>query len=249
MKKLGFIKLIFLILAISILVLDDGYTQFISNKIKEADQQESLKVDGDIFSDFNEEIEASQVFEDERFYRYGRFFSFNIGVGVTSYLGNRGLAYYDQHPTISLAVYYFQDFNKSFGFGFEYSKHSMSFTGPTEAYTSAVSLIEINMFRTFYAFKYYLDTADLGTAITYSNPFFIARIEYWNQTNKFIDQSTQPNLSGGGFGFAQVSGLEFPVTLKESYIGVEILYHEVNFFDTYTQDYREVIEVLKASRT
>ena len=38
-----------------------------------------LNVGGDIFSDFNEDLEASQVMEDERFYRYSRFFAVNLG--------------------------------------------------------------------------------------------------------------------------------------------------------------------------
>ena len=35
---------------------------------------DDLNVGGDIFTDFNEDLEASQVLEDERYYRHGRFF-------------------------------------------------------------------------------------------------------------------------------------------------------------------------------
>jgi hypothetical protein len=89
-------------------------------------------------------------------------------------------------------------------------------------------------------YKYYIDTTDLGTAITYSNPYFIGRFEYWYQTNKFVDRPEFQKQKGGGIGTGIGFGLEFPVELKKSYIGVEFLFHVVNFFDKYTQDYRKV---------
>ncbi|OFZ53942.1 MAG: hypothetical protein A2328_04480 [Bdellovibrionales bacterium RIFOXYB2_FULL_36_6] len=94
------------------------------------------------------------------------------------------------------------------------------------------------MLRTFFSSRYYLDTADLGTAITYSNPYVIGRIEYWYLTNKFIDQSATPDDSGGGLGFGMGFGLEFPIKLKESFIGVELLFHTVNFHDKFTNAYQ-----------
>lgn len=45
-----------------------------SNDIFSADDDD-LNVGGDIFTDFNEDIENTKLVEDERFYRYGRFFS------------------------------------------------------------------------------------------------------------------------------------------------------------------------------
>ena len=80
-------------------------------------------------------------------------------------------------------------------------------------------------------YRYYIDTANLGTAITYSNPYFIGRLEYWYQTNKYVDQTALPKDVGGGLGFAAGFGLEFPIELKESYIGLEFLVHAVNFPD------------------
>jgi hypothetical protein len=52
------------------------------------DEDDELNVGGDIFQDFNEDLEASQVMEDERFYRYSRFAAVNLGVGVTTFDGN-----------------------------------------------------------------------------------------------------------------------------------------------------------------
>jgi hypothetical protein len=201
---------------------------------------DDLNIGGDIFSDFNEDLEASQVMEDERFFRYGRFFSFQLGIGITTFDGNRGTAYENDPPTFNMGVNYFLDFQSSFGIGIEFSKHHFYITEPTFGFSSPPGLIEVNMLRVFMNYRYYIDTSNLGTAITWSNPYFVGRLEYWYTTNKFIDQSNLGNDSGGGLGFAGGFGLEFPIKLKESYIGFEFLVHSVNFHDKYTQAYRPV---------
>ena len=53
---------------------------------------DDVSVGSDIFNDFSEDLESSQVLEDERYYRYGRFFSVNLGTGVTNFTGKRGRA-------------------------------------------------------------------------------------------------------------------------------------------------------------
>ncbi|MFL5783297.1 MAG: hypothetical protein ACJ76H_01725 [Bacteriovoracaceae bacterium] len=203
--------------------------------------EDELNPGSDIFSDFNEDLEASQVLEDERFYRYGRFFSVNLGGGFTTFTGNRGNAYDDNHPTFHLSTNYFMDFQQAIMLGVEYSKHTMVLDTKTNAYqTKNVGAVQTDFTRVFVGYKYYIDTTDLGTAITYSNPYFIGRFEYWYQTNKFVDRPEFQKQKGGGIGTGIGFGLEFPIELKKSYIGVEFLFHVVNFFDKYTQDYRKV---------
>jgi hypothetical protein len=218
-----------------------GWGQSSEQILKE--MEDDTVIGGDIFSDFNEDLEAGQTLEDERFYRYGRFFSVNIGLGFTTYTGNRGMAYEDNPPTFHFSVNYFLDFQKAITLGVEYSKHTMILDtivnisddlGPLGA-------VVTDMTRVFLGYKYYIDTTDLGTAITYSNPHFIGRMEYWYQTNDFIDQKgVLPRQKGGGIGTGLGMGLEFPIELKESYVSVEALYHVVNFFDKFTQDYRQI---------
>lgn len=200
---------------------------------------------GDIFSDFNEDLEASQVLEDERFYRYARFFSVNLGGGFTTFTGNRGNAYDDNHPTFHLSTNYFFDFQQAIQIGVEYSKHTMVLDTLTNKYRSnnvgaALGAVQTDFTRAFVGYKYYIDTTDLGTAITYSNPYFIGRVEYWYQTNKFIDHPNFSKQKGGGIGSGIGAGLEFPIELKKSYVSVEFLFHVVNFFDKYTQDYARI---------
>ena len=218
-----------------------SYAQDAANDIFAADDDD-LNIGGDIFTDFNEDVENAKLVEDERFYRYGRFFSFNVSLGLTTFDGNRGIAYENQPPSFGLSFTFFKDFLTALNLGLEFSKHSMFLKDPVKAFpnSSAPGYIEVSMLRVFLGYRYYIDTANLGTAITYSNPYLIGRMEYWYQTNKYVDQTELPKDTGGGLGFGMGFGLEFPVELKESYVGLEFLFHTVNFPDKNTQKYAPV---------
>lgn len=211
-------------------------------------QEDDLNIGGDIFTDLDEDMENSQIMEDERYYRYGRFFSFGISLGITEFNGNRGRAYENAHPSYGIATHYFLDFQNSFGLGMAFSKHHMFIGEPVRGfvddYPDAIDrgpgFIDVNMLRVFFGYRYYVDTADLATAITWSNPYFTMRMEYWYQTVKYTDQKIIPDQSGGAFGFGLGGGFEFPMVIHASYIGVEFLLHSVNYFDKYTQLYQPV---------
>ena len=90
---------------------------------------EDLELGSDIFSDFSEDITEKEMSEDERFYRYGRFFSFQIGFGGTFYDGNRGAAYTNDPPSVGLQLNYFMNFRVSLGIGLTFSKHHFFIDG------------------------------------------------------------------------------------------------------------------------
>lgn len=201
---------------------------------------DDLNIGGDIFKDFNEDLEATQVMEDERFYRYGRFFAVNVGIGITDFTGNRGLAYEDNHPSYHFSLLYFMNFQNAFVLGIEYSQHTMIIdTFVRGSATEKLGAIETSLLRPFWGYRYYIDTSDLGTAITYSNPYFVGRIEYWYQTNEFLEVN-KSSQEGGGLGTGIGFGLEFPMEIKKSYTNVEFLYHRVEFFDKNTADYQQL---------
>ncbi len=236
MKKL----LIFSLFAAFSILPAHIHAQEAANDIFSADDDD-LNVGGDIFNDFNEDVEDAKLVEDERFYRFGRFFSFNLALGLTTFDGNRGLAYEDLPPTYGVSFTFFKDFQNALGLGFEFSKHSMFLKDATRAFegqtTDPPGYVDVSQLRIFFSYRYYIDTSNLGTAITYSNPYFISRLEYWYTTNDYKDQEELPKSSGGGLGAAIGFGLEFPIEVKESYIGLEFLFHSVAFFDKNTQDY------------
>ncbi len=197
---------------------------------------DDLNIGGDIFSDFNEDLEDKQMMEDERFFKYGRFFSFSLYMGLTSFDGNRGSIYNNDPPTYGLYVQYFSDFQSAWGLGFTISSHNYFINKKTQGFSSGPGLVEVTMLRPYIAYRYYIDTSNLGTALTYSNPYFIGRMEYWYVTNKYLSDKVQvPNeTDGGGVGGAFGIGLEFPIKLKESYMNLEFLVHSVAFADKNT---------------
>jgi len=201
-------------------------------------EDNDLEIGGDIFSDFNEGIVGQRMAEDERFYRYGRFFTFAFGLGLTTFDGNRGIAYENEHPSYGLNLNYFMDFQTSFGIGLEFSKHHFFIDQAVNGFDpDPPGLIRVNALRVFFSYRYYVDTSNLGTAITYAHPYFTGRLEYWYLSNKFEDLENFDDDSGGGLGFGLGFGGEFPIKIKETYINVELLYHSVNFHDKFTQKY------------
>ena len=209
--------------------------------LNEMEMDNELTLGSDIFNDFNEDLESSKLIEDERFYRYGRFFSFNLSMGMTEFSGTRGQAYEHDLPGYGISFTFFSDFQSAFVLGVDYSKHHFYVDYPVQAFSkNAPGLINVNMLRVFFGYRYYIDTTNLGTAITYANPYFVGRLEYWYTTYKYVEQPNVDNDSNGALGSALGFGLEFPIKLKESYLGVEFLYHRVNFEDKYTQRYRPI---------
>lgn len=205
-------------------------------------EDDDLSIGSDIFNDYNEDLEEAQVQEDERFYRYGRFFSFYIGLGLTTFDGNRGAAYENDPPTYNIGFTYFTGFQDAFVLGLAFSKHHMYFPDETSGNQGSggtgYGTIDVSMLRVYFGYRHYIETANLGTAITYSNPYFTGRMEYWYVTNKYREISEEPDDTGGGLGVAVGFGLEFPIKLKESYINVELLWHSVNYHDKNTSIYQ-----------
>ena len=99
--------------------------------------------------------------------------------------------------------------------------------------------VHTSLLRPYFGFRYYIDTTDLGTAITYANPYFVGRLEYWYQTNRFESEDID-DKAGGGIGTGVGFGMEFPMQIKKSYFNIEFKFHTVNFFDKYTMEYRKI---------
>ena len=89
MKKTSFI--LFLFLALNVSYMNITVAQDAPNDIFAADDDD-LNVGGDIFTDFSEDVENSQLVEDERFYRYGRVVFFIMSLGLKTIDGKSGVA-------------------------------------------------------------------------------------------------------------------------------------------------------------
>ncbi|MBF0298915.1 MAG: hypothetical protein HQK51_09360 [Oligoflexia bacterium] len=171
-----------------------------------------------------------------------RVYSFNISSGLTTFSGNRGDAYEDKGPSLGLSFLYYFNKKMAIGIGTAYSKHYMLVNSPTRGFSQGAGLIEVSMLESFVLYRYYVnfDSTATNKFIQYTNPYLTTRAEFWNQTNKYVDLTNSPNDTHNSLGVALGGGFEFPIKVARSYIGIEALYHFVNFQDTYTQLYRPV---------
>jgi hypothetical protein len=231
MNKIFFYSLVFTLFS------SGGYGQ----NMDEGDISNDLDMSSGIFSDFEEDLASRQVQEDERFYRYGRFVSMTMGFGLTTFGGNRGKAFHDENPTFSMGLVYFSDFRNAFNMGIEHSRHTIYLDTPVKS--NAVSsnpygAIDVQLLRPFLAYRYYFETADLGSILTYANPYLIGRIEYWYETKKYRDYDGQDTVKEGGLGASVGAGIEIPTDLDKSFVGFQMLMHKVQLPDNNTEEYQ-----------
>ena len=84
--------------------------------------------------------------------------------------------------------------------------------------------------------KYYFDTKNLSSAISFANPYLLAGFGAYSQTiSSFTASTTQPADTSIGMGIG--GGLEFALSPKKAYLEIEGRYHIVTFQDTFTQNF------------
>jgi opacity protein-like surface antigen len=165
-------------------------------------------------------------------------------MGWTTFDGERGQAFEDNSsPGFGLGVNYYFESNITFGFGFNYSQNFFTIDEPVFGYPDPNTLpgnITVDNWRYYMSLRYYVDTSNLGSAITFANPYLIGRLEYWDVTYKYKNQPMYQDEKGKGLGWAFGLGLQFPLKMKEYNIGVEFLAHSVNWSDKFTQKYAPI---------
>jgi hypothetical protein len=205
------------------------------------DDVADFELGGDIFNDYSEGIESAKILERENYFNYSNFFSVDFFIGWTTFDGNRGMAYQENSsPGFSLGTNYYFEPNVTFGIGFAYSQNYFTIDQPVNGYPNPQQLpgnITVDNWRFFGSMRYYIDTTNLGSALTFANPYFVGRLEYWGVGYKFKNQPTLPSERGKGMGWAGGIGLQFPLKMKTYNFGVEFLVHSVNWSDRFTQAY------------
>ena len=205
------------------------------------DEAADFELGGDIFNDYSEGIESAKILERENFFNYSTFFSVDFFIGWTGWDGDRGQAFEtSSSPGFNIGANYYFESNVTFGLGIAYSQNFFTINQPVYGYPDPNALpgtITVDNWRFFGNVRYYIDTSNLGPAITFSNPYFVGRFEYWGVDYKFKNQPMYPSQKGKGMGWALGMGLQFPLKMKQYNFGAEFLVHSVNWSDKYTQAY------------
>lgn len=173
------------------------------------------------YGEFNEDEDEAA---DTRFYQFGRFFGVSLGTCYEGATGNRGKLWNGGFPGFDVKVHYWFDFNFAMDMGFYTASHNFDagsiLGGPNDVQMSAV----------FLDLKYYLDTKNLSSGISFVNPYFLGGIGSYTKTQTPRDINTVDRDSR--FGVDLGAGLEFAVNPRKVYFSFETKLINAQFKDT-----------------
>lgn len=179
----------------------------------------------DPFSDYSEFDEASDEEADINFFRNGRFFTVGLVGGVRNFTGNFAKQY-AQGPTYGVALTYFFDLRTAFALSFMTGDHGVNFTtnSTNKTYTGTVSITSLN-----FDFKYYFNTQNVTRGLADLNPYGLIGFGQFYRTYSLdnVDTLSRDSTMGVNAGV----GLEIPLMKKRGFLGLQGIYHMVNFAD------------------
>lgn len=184
----------------------------------------------DPFTDYSEFDEDSDEEADINFFRNGRFFTVGFAGGVRGFTGNFS-SVYQSAPSYGLFVSYFFDLRLALQVGFQTGDHNVNFytldqtNGGRTQYTGNVSLTTLN-----FDLKYYLSTQNLTRGLASINPYIIGGFAQFYRTYTIagLDGYSRDSTMGIDMGV----GVEIPLMRKKAYLGLQAMYHHVNFNDS-----------------
>jgi hypothetical protein len=198
-----------------------------SFQLAQTDTDESY----DPFSDYSEFDEASDEEADINFFKNGRFFTIGLAVGMRGFTENLAKVY-GSGASYGILLSYFFDLNLALQFGVMTGDYALAVgytdsTGQEVSNTGSSSLTLMS-----FDLKYYLNTQNVTKGLADLNPYLIGGISQTYRTTSIsgldgLDRESVVGLDAG-------LGLEIPVMRHKSYIGVQGLYHLVQFKDENT---------------
>lgn len=177
----------------------------------------------DPFSDYSEFDEASDEEADINFFRNGRFFTVGLTAGMRGFTGNFAKIY-SGAPTFGLYLSYFFDLRLALSVGFLTGDNAVTIGTAAGDYVGNVSFTTIN-----FDLKYYLNTQNVTRGLADLNPYLIGGFAqfYRTYTLSGLDGYSRDATMGIEIG----AGLEVPLMRKKAYLGIQGMYHYVNFSD------------------
>ncbi|MNT36195.1 hypothetical protein D3C72_1722630 [compost metagenome] len=147
--------------------------------------------------------------------------------GYRGFTGNFAKTY-DPNIGFGLFLSYFFDLSLALQLGFQTGDHAVNFTttsGATQkSYNGNVSLTSVN-----FDLKYYLNTQNVTRGLADLNPFILGGLGQFYRTYTIanIDGYSRDSAMGVDIG----AGVEIPLMRKKAYLGLQGVYHYVNFSD------------------
>ncbi len=178
------------------------------------------------YGEFNEDEDEAEITE---FFQYGRFFGVSIGAGFHGVTGNRALLWKGGFPMVDFRVHYWFNFNFALQLQFFTANHDFVFTN---------DLAEVNVLHFGVWLKYYFDTRDMSSAITFAQPYLLVGGGEFRKTETSSDNPDDPDRDST-LGMGVGAGLEFMISHRKVYFDLQGQLRAVNFKDRLTRKYQD----------
>jgi hypothetical protein len=173
------------------------------------------------YGEFNQQGQEEE--NDIRFFQFGRLFGVSIGLGLEAVDGNRGLLWQGGFPLIDFKVHYWFDFNLALNIGIYTANHNFTVPGTGQ--------VNVSMIRGGLDLKYYLNTKNLSSAITFASPYFLLGVGSFTKSEYTPLIGSIPTTLQS-LGVSAGMGLEFTLAPRMSYIEFEGKINYVPFYDS-----------------
>lgn len=220
-------------IAASLLLFTLAYTPHKALALDNVVQVAALDTDNDDsydpFADYSEFDESADEEADINFFKNGRFFTISFAFGSRGFTGNLSQMY-SQNSIYSFAFTYFMDLRLAVQFTYTTGDHGLSFyvkESPATQITGNVSFAANAL-----SIKYFFNTENVTRGLADLNPYTMFGMSQNYRTISIAGQDGFGRDSAMGLDFG--GGLEVPVLRKKGYVGIQGLYHYVDFRDRNT---------------
>ncbi|MGZ3692214.1 MAG: outer membrane beta-barrel protein [Pseudobdellovibrio sp.] len=185
----------------------------------------------DPFSDYNEVEQSAEEEADINFFKNGRFLTIGALIGYRGYTDGFSQAY---SSAVSWGVQfsYFFDLQTAISLSYStadsgvdfFSFNDANFTSVSQHYTGTVNIqtFDINA-------KYYFNTENVTKGLAELNPYVLLGFGQFTRTYNLSREL--PLTPDKPIGFKIGTGIEIPIMRHKAYIGLQALYHFVQFPD------------------
>lgn len=206
------------------------------------DQPTDIDEAFDPFSDYSEIEQDAEEEADINFFKNGRFLTLGLQLGYRGFTGGGMSQAYTPNMLYGVQFSYFFDFQIAGSLGFVLGDHAVNFDtidglgNPKNHYSGTVNIQEIDL-----NIKYYFNMKNVTRGLADLNPYMIFGLGHYIRTYN-MDEGIDPSPDRV-FGFKLGGGLEIPMMRRQAFLGIQFLYHIVQFPDEGANSIEEDVDL------
>lgn len=181
----------------------------------------------DPFADYSEFEADDEEEADIHFFKNGRFFNMALMAGLRSFTGTLG-ELSGPAPIFGLYLAYFFDIRSAIQVSINSGNHDYSIASEPALSFNGFDA-EVSMTSIAFHYKYYFNTSNITRGFADLNPFLMGGVGINFRDISVIGEDIVLRSDPTSFDFG--AGIEIPVARNQMYIGLQALYHFVEFPD------------------